>query len=191
MRSINWFGLAAGIIILVLLIVSFYIPWWTLTIGQNLIKVNASPVNTNFALFGSQFTIPLIWASNLVGILTLAASGIVLLIYSLMPAKPYSKQLLGFSYKKPIYILISFVAVLIVVISIAGFIGLSVPLIGSGNLALPNQFMPTGLSISGTLSASFQLPFWLSIVAVGLCIATRFYHGRAAKLPEMVPLAQA
>ncbi len=191
MRRINWFGLAAGIIILILLIVSFYVPWWTLTLGQNLIKVNASPVYTNFAVFGSQFTIPLIWASNIVGILTLAASGIVLLVYSLMPAKPYSKQLLGFSYKKPIYVLISFVVVLIVVISIAGFMGLSVPILGSGNLALPNQFMPTGLTISGTLSASFQLPFWLCIVAVGLCVAARFYHGRAAKPPEMVPIAQA
>ena len=76
-RKINWFGMAAGIITLIVLVISFYFPWWQLTIGQNLIKVNASPVNTNFGLFGgAQFTIPLIWALNLISILTFTACGL-------------------------------------------------------------------------------------------------------------------
>ena len=107
-RKINWFGLAAGIITLIVLVISFYVPWWQLTIGENLIKVNASPVNTNFGLFGTQFTVPLIWALNLISILTFTASGLVMLIYSLNPTKSYSKHLLGFSYKKPLYVLIIF-----------------------------------------------------------------------------------
>src|SRR5208337_1929718 len=186
-RSINWFGLSAGIIILIVLVISFYVPWWQLTIGENLIKVNASPVNTNFGLFGTQFTVPLIWALNLISILTFTACGLVMLIYSLNPTKSYSKHLLGFSYKKPLYVLISFVAVLVAIIAIAGFLGLSIPLMGSATLSLPTQFMPTGLSINALVSGSFQLPFYLAIVAAALCIAARLYHKNLAKAPQTAP----
>ena len=93
------------------------------------------PVNTNFGLFGgAQFTIPLIWALNLISILTFTASGMIMLIYSLNPTKSYSKHLLGFSYKKPLYVLISFAAGLVAIIIIAGFLGMSIPLMGSATL---------------------------------------------------------
>jgi hypothetical protein len=187
-RSINWFGLSAGITTLIVLVISLYVPWWQLTIGQNLIKVNASPVNTNFGLFGgAQFTIPLIWALNLISILTFTACGLVMLIYSLNPTKSYSKHLLGFSYKKPLYVLISFVAGLLVIVIIAGLLGMSIPLMGSATLTLPTQFISSGLSISALISGSFELPFYLAIVAAALCIAARLYHKNLAKIPKTAP----
>ena len=176
MRKINWFALAAGVITLIVLVISLYVPWWQLTIGDNLMKVNASPVNTNFGLLGAQFTIPLIWALNLVSILTFTASGLVMLLYSFIPTKSYSKQLLGFSYKKPLFSVITFVAGLLVTTSIAGLLGVSIPLMGSTTLMLPTD-LTMGVSISALVSGSFQLPFWLAIVAVVLCIAARLYHG--------------
>ena len=124
-RSINWFGFAAGILTLLVLVISLFIPWWQLTVGDNLMKVNASPVNTNFGLFGAQFTLPLIWALNLVSVLTFTASGIVMLFYSLMPTKSYSKQLLAFSYKKPLFSLVTFVSGLLIITSIAGLLTLT------------------------------------------------------------------
>ncbi|MGD0406412.1 MAG: hypothetical protein ABSB10_07165 [Candidatus Bathyarchaeia archaeon] len=186
-RRINWFGLAAGIITLVVVVVSLFLPWWQLTIGDKLIQVNASPMNTNFGLLSLQFTIPLIWAWNLASILTFVAAGLVMLLYSVIPTKSYSKELLGFSYKKPIYALISFVAGLLVLVAIASFLGVSIPVMGSSNVALPTQFMPMGASISVLVSGSFQLPFWLAIVAAALCIAARLYHRRVAKVPKTGP----
>ena len=181
-RSINWFGLSAGIITLIVLVISFYVPWWQLTIGQNLIKINASPVNTNFGLFGgAQFTIPLIWALNLISILTFTACGLVMLIYSLNPTKPYSKHLLGFSYKKPLYVVIFFAVGLVAIVIIAGFLGMSIPLMGTATLTLPTQLISNGLSISALASGSFQLPFYLAIVAAALCIAARLYHRNLSK----------
>src|SRR5208283_740076 len=176
-RSINWFGLSAGIITLIVLVTSFYVPWWQLTIGQNLIKVDASPVNTNFGLFGgAQFTIPLIWALNLISILTFTACGLVMLIYSLNPTKSYSKHLLGFSYKKPLYAVVSFAVGLVVIVIITGFLGMSIPLMGSATVNLPTQFIASGMSISALVSSSFQLPFYLAIAAAALCIAARLFH---------------
>jgi len=187
-RIINWFGLSAGIITLIVLVISFYVPWWQLTIGQNLIKVNASPVNTNFGLLGgAQFTIPLIWALNLISILSFTACGLVMLIYSVNPTKDYSKHLLGFSYKKPLYVVISFAGCLIAIVVIAGILGMSIPLMGSTTLNIPTQLISSGLSISALVSGSFQLPFYLAIVAAGLCIAARLYHKNLAKVQKKGP----
>ena len=186
-RRINWFGLAAGIITLVVVVVSLFLPWWQLTIGDKLIQVNASPMNTNFGLLSLQFTIPLIWAWNLASILTFVAAGLVMLLYSVIPTKSYAKELLGFSYKKPIYALISFVVGLLVLVALASFAGVSIPVMGSSNVALPTQFMPMGASISVLVSGSFQLPFYLAIVAAALCIAARLYHKNLAKVPKTGP----
>lgn len=175
-RNINWFGFAAGIVTLVVLVISLFIPWWQLTVGDNLMKVNASPVNTNFGLFGAQFTLPLIWALNLVSVLTFTASGLVMLFYSLMPMKSCSKQLLGFSYKKPLFSLITFVSGLLIITSIAGLLDINIPIVGSTTLNLPSN-LTMGANINASVSGSFQLPFWLAMVAAALCIAARLYHG--------------
>lgn len=186
-RRINWFGLAAGIITLVVLVVSLFVPWWQLTIGDKLLQVNASPMNTNFGLLSLHFTVPLLWAWNLVSVLIFAAAGVVMLFYSIFPTRSYSKELLGFSYKKPLYILISFFIGLLVLIAIAGVIGFNVPAVGTSNIALPVQFMPTGLSISAFVSAGFQFPFYLAIAAAVLCIAARLYHRRVVNVTELAP----
>ena len=186
-RRINWFGLAAGIITLIVLAISLFVPWWQLTIGDKLLQVNASPVNTNFGLLDIHFTIPLLWAWNLVTVLIFVASGVVMLFYSIFPTRSYSKELLGFSYKKPLYILISFFVGLIVLIAIAGVIGFGVPAVGTSNIALPSQFMPAGLSISFLVSAGFQFPFYLAIAAAVLCILARLYHKQLLKITEPAP----
>ena len=179
---INWLALAAGIATLIMLAISLYMPWWQLTIGENLIKINASPVYTNFGLLGTQFTIPVIWALNLITILTFTACGVVMLVYSLLPTKPYAKQLLSFSYRKPLYTVVSFVVVLLIIVLIAGHFGLSIPLMGSATFTLPGN-LAQGATVSTLLSGNFQFSFWLAITAAALCIAARLYHSRVAKAP--------
>ena len=187
-RNVNWFGFAAGIVTLIVLVISLFIPWWQLTIGDNLMDVNASPVNTNFGLFGAHFTLPLIYALNIVSILTFTASGIIMLFYSIKPTKYYSKQLLGFSYKKPLFSLITFVSGLLIITSIASLFGINVPIFGSATLNLPSNLM-MGASINAFVSGNFQLPFWLAMAAAALSVAARLYHGRVvAKEPNKQPV---
>ena len=182
-RDTYWLelGVAAGITTLLVVAVSFFIPWWHLTVGEDLLQVNASPVNTNFSLFILQFTVPLILAFNLISVLTFVASGAVMLLYSFIPTKSYANHLLGFSYKKPLYILVIFVLGLIVMVSIAGVLGLSIPLMGTANVSLPSSLL-MGTNVSVSVSASFLLPFWMAIVAVILCVAARVYHRHAFAL---------
>ncbi len=180
-KRINWFGLAAGIITIIVLAVSLFVPWWQLTIGDKLMQVNASPMNTNFGLLDLHFTVPLLWAWNLVTVLIFVSAGVAMLFYSIFPTKSYAKEILGFAYKKPLYILLSFFLGLIVMVFIAGALGFSVPVVGTSNIAIPSTFIPTGLSISALVSAGFQLPFYLGIAAAALSIAARLYHGRIAQ----------
>jgi hypothetical protein len=176
-KEINWFALVGGTLILVVLVISIYFPWWQLIIGENLATVNASPVNTNFGMLGVPFTIPLIWALNIVGTLIFLTSGIAMLVYSVTPTKSYSKELLSFSYKKPLLAVIGFVVSLLIITYVAGSLGFGVPIMGSTSINLPSNLI-MGVSVSASISGSFQLAFLLAIVAAALCITARIYDGR-------------
>ena len=184
LTKFNWFGLAGGVTTIVVIAVSLVYPWWQLTVGDDLLKVNASPVNTNFGVLDTSFTIPFILALNIVSILTLLASGIAMLIYSLIPRKSYSKHLLGFGYKKPLFTVLFFVIGLVVTtVILQAVLSLNVPLMGSTTSTLPIPFV-SGVTLSVLLSAGFQWSFWLAVVAAALCIAARLYHGKVAPTPS-------
>jgi hypothetical protein len=183
LSKINWFGLAGGIITIIVVIVSLLVPWWELTVGDDFLKASVSPVNTNFGFLGIAFTVPLIWAFNVVGLLTLIASGVAMLIYSVLPTKSYSKQLLNFGYKKPLFTVLFFVIALVVVtVILQAVLNISVPLMGSTTSPLSLPFA-SDVSISVLMSAAFQWPFWLAIVAAVLCVVARLYHKKVAVVP--------
>jgi hypothetical protein len=185
-KNINWFALVGAILVLVVLVVSIFYPWWQLIIGDNLLIVNASPMNTNFGLLGTPLTIPLILALNIGSILTFLASGIVLLIYAVVPTKPYAKDLLSFSYRKPLYAVILMIAVLLIVtFSAQSFFGVSVPLQGRSTIYIPSSFM-MGLnaSVGVLVTTGFVWPFCAAIVAAALCIVARIYHTKLNKTPK-------
>ena len=181
---INWVGLAGGVATIVLVAVSLFYPWWQLRVGDDLMTANVSPLNTNFSMLGTSFTMPLVWAMNITSMLTLFVSGIMMVIYSLLPAKSYSKTLLGFAYKKPLYTLVAFVVVLFAsTFIVQALLHFTVPLEGSTNSAFPIPLVQ-GTTASVLISTGFQLPFWLAIVAAGLCIAARIYHKRLVAVKE-------
>ena len=183
-KQINWFALVGGILILVLLSVSFYFPWWQLIIGDNLLKVNVSPVNTNFGLLGTPLIIPLIWAVNLGSALTFLVSGIIMVIYAFNPMKSYSKDLLSFAYKKPLYaVIMCVVGLVIMTVALRAALGISVPLTGTGSVIVPSG-LTMGINVSVVSLAAFHWPFWFAIVAAGLCIAARVYHRKLFSTPK-------
>ena len=184
LTKFNWFGLAGGVTTLLVIAASMFYPWWQLTVGDDLIKINASPVNTNFGVLDTSFTIPFILALNIVSLLTLLASGIAMIVYSIIPRKSYSKHLLGFGYKKPLFTVLFFVIGLVVTtVILQAVLSLNVPLMGSTTSTLPIPFV-SGVTLSVLLSAGFQWSFWLAVVAAALCIAARLYHRKVAPTPS-------
>ena len=180
LTEINWFALAGGVTTILVIAVSLFYPWWQLTVGDDLLKVMVSPVNMNFGFLDTSLTIPFIWALNIVAILTLLASGIAMLIYSIIPRKSYSEHLLGFGYKKPLFTLLFFVIGLVVTtLILQTALSINVPLMGSTTITLPIPFA-SDITISVLLSSAFQWSFWLAVVAAALCIAARLYHNKVA-----------
>jgi hypothetical protein len=175
-KKINWFGLAGGIAVITLIAISMSLPWWQLTVGDDLVTANVSPLKTNFNFIGDSFTIPLIMALNIASIISLSAGGIVMLIYSIKPEKSYSKRLLSFAYKKPLYSVLLFViGLLLITILVESQFSLNVPLSGSITSTLPTD-MTQGVTISVMMNAGFQWPFILAAIAAGFCIIARVYH---------------
>ena len=185
--KVNWIGVAGGIATLLLITVSLFVPWWRFTVGNPVLaEANFSPVNLNFAILGTAITIPIIWALNIASLLSLAAGGIIMLIYSVMPAKPYSKRLLGFSYNKPLFAVVFFVIELVVLtLLVKTYSGFTFPLMGSTTVQLP-QSMTQGANVGVGVSAAFEWPFWFAIVVAGLCVAARLYH-RKVSVPTLPP----
>jgi hypothetical protein len=184
--KLNWIGLAGGIATLLLIAISLFVPWWRFTVGNPAIaEADFSPVNLNFSLLGTPLSIPIIWALNIAALLSLAAGGVVMLIYSVLPNKPYSKRLLGFGYNKPLFAVVLFVVELVILVVFAkALVGFDVPLTGAANIQLP-QSMLGNLSIGIGVTAAFEWPFYFAIVVAGLCVAARLYHGRTVPaVPE-------
>jgi hypothetical protein len=196
--KINWVGLAGGSATIVAVVVSFFIPWWHLSAGivsetltvDGLLQADVSPLNANFKFLGKDFGVPLISALNIVGLLFFVASGVVMLIYSVLPTKPYSKHLLGFAYKKPLFTLVFFVVFLVVVsLLVQAIVGVGVPVSGSATVPIPEALIG-GTTVSFLFSTGFLWPFWLAVVASVLCIGARIYHRRftvAEKPPQQKP----
>jgi hypothetical protein len=184
LTKFNWFGLAGGATTILMIVASLVYPWWQLTVGDNLLTLNVSPVNMNMGFLDTSFTIPFIWALTLVGILSLLASGIAMLIYSVLPRKSYSMHLLGFGYKKPLYAVLFFVIGLVAVtLILQAVLNFNFPIMGSTTNTLPLP-LGSGITVSVVLSAGFQWSFWLAVVAAGLCLAARIYHKKVAPAPK-------
>jgi hypothetical protein len=177
---VNWFGLAGGFLILIGTVVAVFVPWWQVTIGENLVQANVSPFGTHFDLFGATFMIPLLWALNIVALLGFVAAGIIMLVYSVIPNRSYSLHLLGFAYKKPLFGVIFFVVTsFLLTVLIAELIGIYVPLSGSAVSTLSERFSQSA-TISVVVTSAFLWPFWLAVMSAVLCILARIYHQRVA-----------
>ncbi|MDR2203213.1 MAG: hypothetical protein LBE76_02720 [Nitrososphaerota archaeon] len=138
-------------------------------------------MNTNFGIFSTQFTIPLIYALNIGSILNFLCSGIIMLIYSINTTKPYAKTLLNFAWKKPLYSVITSTTCIILIIIIAQtLLNMNIPLIGTTTVTLPSYFTE-GVNITLTTTSAFQWPLYIAITAATLCIIARIYHEKQQK----------
>ena len=102
--------------------------------------------------------------------------------YSVRPEKAYSKRLLGFSYRKPLYSSMLFVIGLFVIsLLVKSIFSFDVPFAGSTKTTLPSN-MTSDIIIGVLMSAESQRPFWLATIAAGLCIAARLYDKKIGYL---------
>jgi len=186
-KSVNWFALVGGVLTLVLTVASMFAPWWQITLGRTLATVGFSPVSLSTNIIGYSVALPIVQAISWMFIVLLISAGIVLIVYSIMPTKPYSKRLLGFAYKKPLGTLVAFVVLMLLLTNAGTILGmmagssnlsgadLNVPWIGAKTLHLPSS-MAQGTILGIAISAEIEWTFWLAVTVASLCVAARLYH---------------
>ena len=204
-KAINWFALAAGALMLVVVVLSIFTPWWKLQIGSGsgLVTFNANPFYTNFGVLGFNFVIPILLALN-IGIMVLfAVSGVIFIIYSVKPTKKYSKHLLSYGWKRPLYTLIGFmVTIMVILYAVPVIINTMahtstipvpiVPLMGSSVTQLPNGIFggSNSIQIGITVITAFEYTFYLGAAATVPGIIARIYHRRiASNMGSQAPVA--
>ena len=190
---LNWFALAAGVLMLVVVALSIFTPWWKLQIGSGtaFVAVNANPFYTNFSVLKLNFAIPILFAINIAVIALFTASGVIFIIYSIKPTKSYSKHLLSYGWKRPLYTIIGFIVTLMVILyvvpSIINAIAHSsmipvpiAPLMGSSVIHLTSGIFgnSNSIQIGITVVTAFEYTFYLGLAATVLGIMARIYHRR-------------
>ncbi len=191
-KNVNWFALVGGVLTLVLVVSSLSVPWWQITVGQTLVRVGLSPVHVSTNIVGYDVAFPIIAAIGWMFTVMLVSVGIVLVVYSVVPTKPYSKRLLGFAYKKPLGILITFIILMLLVTNAGTMIGtmiigtmlrpstmsgadLNVPWSGAKTLQLPTS-VAQGTVHGIAVSSEVEWTFWLAVTVAALCVTARVYH---------------
>lgn len=181
--KINWPGLGCAVAAatLVALSVLYAAPWWQVAIGDGVGQAEISPLDYKANLAGASIEVPIIWFLNLGGKLTMAACAVAMFIYSVSTQKPFSKQLLGFAYKKPLLMLVLFIVVLVVSTYMAGaFFGVNVLLMGTTTLSLSFGRATANIPIS----TSFTWVFWLAVATAVLAVAAKIYEWKVLKTPK-------
>ena len=192
-KAINWFALAAGALMLVVVALSIFTPWWKLQIGSGtgFVTINANPFYTSFDVLHLNFVIPFLFAINIGIIALFAASGVIFIIYSVKPTKSYSKHLLSYGWKRPLYTVIGFIVLIVVILYVAPDIINSmshsstvpvpiVPLIGSSVIQFSSGVFGSSnaVQVGITVVTAFGYTFYLAVAAAALGIVARIYHRR-------------
>ncbi len=190
LSAINWFGLIAGILMLVL---PFAGPWWHTTVGTGAADVGISPFNVDITAFGEPMSVPIIWYVVLGARLLILATGALMLAGSLAPRRWWSGRLVRFGSTKVLWMIIGLIGFAIVGALIANAVfGLNVPyLSGSATQTLRgDEFQFFGFSLPEGVTATFLIAmtltkaFTLAIIVAALAIVARVYHRRFAKPSE-------
>lgn len=181
-KKINWPGLACSITAATLVAISvlYTAPWWQVAVGDGVGQIEISPLDYKANLAGASLETPIIWFLNLGSKLTMAACAVAMFIYSVTTQKPFSKQLLGFAYKKPLLIFVLFVVMLVVSTYIAGTLfDADIPLTGTTTISLSAEETTANVPIS----TSITWAFWLAVATAVLAIAAKIYDWRVLKAP--------
>jgi len=173
-REVNWPGLACSIsaATIVLLSVLYEAPWWRVAIGDGVGEAEISPLNYKANLAGASIEVPIIWFLNIGSKLTMTSCAVVMFLYSVTTQKSFSRQLLGFAYKKPLLLLGLFAVMLVVsTMYVETFFGVYVPLMGTSTVL----FSDGGATVNVPVSTSFTWVFWLAVVTAVLAIGAKIY----------------
>jgi len=187
-RPVNWFGLLAGISMLILPFLGY---WWHAAVGKGAAELALSPFDYHMSFAGWSISSTLVGYFLLAAKLSVMVGGVLMVVASALPLRWWSKRVLKFGATTVLWMVISLLMALVAgaffmnavlpallsgLIPAAGVsVQLNVPYI-SGTAA--SEIAGGGASISAPITASLTWVFWVAIAVAALGIAARIYHRR-------------
>ncbi len=187
---VNWFGVAAGVLMLVL---PFMGSWWEATVGTGAVEFSFSPFNYDASLMDQPLTSPLVGYFMLAARLMVIIGGVLMLAGSLMPTRWWGRRLVRFGAMKVFWMII-----MIIVMLLAGafFMNKFLPGIisemaeGEGEVQLnvpyivgttTSSVQAEDATLTAPINTSLTVIFWVAVLVAALGIGARVYHGRLLK----------
>ncbi len=182
MRELNWFGVIAGPLMILL---PFLGAWWEFELGTGAVDLSLSPFTFRLEALGEPVRSALVSYVCLGASLTLVISGIFLLLASLCPRRWWSARLLRFGATKLLWMWVSFLLLLVLLSAAGNFLaarflgqgfglpyltGSSTPVLNVGEAVL---ILP--------LRMSLRWSFFFALVPMVLGVLSRIYHRRFAE----------
>jgi len=180
---VNFLGFIAGALIIYL--VFFDAPWWTLSAGEAL-SLQVSPFNITMVVLNSPVEVPVIYYITLAAKITALAAAAAFFVGSAAGGKEWSRRVIGFAWIKITSIVVGLFIVLAIISYGSTYIGqylsqylsmsasYNIPLMGEGHFEITYG----SFSISANVLTSFGQNSMIAAAAVALSIVTRIYHGK-------------
>ncbi|TES83164.1 MAG: hypothetical protein E3J91_03630 [Hadesarchaea archaeon] len=188
----NWFGLVAGALMLLL---PFLGPWWRATVGTGAMDIALSPFDYSISLLGQSISSTLVGYFLLAAKLSVIIGGVLMIAGSVGPKRWWGRRLVRFGAMKVFWMVIGLIALLLLG---AFFLESILPNLMSGmveggtmqfnvpyveGVATSTIQMGDAATITAPITASLTEIFWVAILVAALGIAARIYHRRLVK-PE-------
>ena len=189
----NWFGLVAGVLMLVL---PFLGPWWSASVGTGAMDLALSPFDYDISLLEQPISSTLVGYFLLAAKLSIIIGGALMIVGSVGPKRWWGRRLVRFGAMRVFWMLIGLIALLLlgaffmnsILPSLLGGMGgeevamqLNVPYV-TGTTTSTIQ-MGDAATVTAPITASLTGIFWVAVLAAALGVAARIYHRRFVK-PE-------
>ncbi len=185
----NWFGLVAGALMLLL---PFLGPWWSATVGTGAIDLAMSPFDYRISLLEQPITSTLIGYFLLAAKLSVMIGGALMIAGSVGPKRWWGRRLVRFGAMRVFWMIIGLIALLLVG---ALFMNSILPSLMSGMLeggsmqvnvpyvegATTSTIQVDAVTITAPITASLTEIFWVAVLVAALGVAARIYHRRFVK----------
>jgi len=177
LRSINWFGLIAGILMIVL---PFMGPWW---IGQagtgatGAFRIATSPFDLSISLMGQPLTSALVGLFLLFTKIAFIIAGIFLILSSLLPTQWWSQRLFRYGVMKPFSQAVFFILPLVIAALVV-------------NVLLPN-ILPGLLNGAGLQINTIISPIaFIVVVVLSIYVAYKLFCRLLSKISRETEKSQ-
>ena len=174
-NRINILGLMAGIIILYILYTNQ--PWWVLSaIGDKpTFKAAIAPYLINIEILDKPVNSPIIKYVVLSGTITYLLTGILCILSSFLPNKPWSKNIIG--YRPLVMLILTLTTLYIGLHMVRNMVGVTLPYYGTAITLFQLPYETGTINVYTSVKAEFTRTFYIAVVAALLATCARIVIG--------------